>query len=142
MSFAAEWWFRMALPSFNHLLKQVESLKSENSHLRRELQDNSSHLTKLENEASNMKDVLSHIQLTMNGKNGSSECSWSTENSGEMGDTLHQGKIVFIYAWIIWLCASYSAIMFIVLFFAFKSIVCKLILLMKSDYPSTQQELQ
>ena len=55
----------MALSSYNHLLKQVESLKTENSHLRRELQDNSSHLTKLENEASNMKDVLSHLQQTM-----------------------------------------------------------------------------
>ncbi|CAG5118260.1 unnamed protein product, partial [Candidula unifasciata] len=54
----------MALSSYDELLKQVASLKSENCHLRRELQDNSSHLTKLENDASNMKDVLSHVQVS------------------------------------------------------------------------------
>ena len=37
----------------------------ENSHLKQELQDNSSHLTKLENEASNMKDVLAHLHSAM-----------------------------------------------------------------------------
>ncbi|CAL1539559.1 unnamed protein product, partial [Lymnaea stagnalis] len=52
----------MSLSSYDELLKQVASLKFENCHLRKELKDNSSHLTKLENDASNMKDVLSHIQ--------------------------------------------------------------------------------
>ena len=74
----------MALSSYNHLLKQVESLKSENSHLRRELQDNSSHLTKLENEASNMKDVLSHLQLTM----GDEASENSSQKSGEREDVV------------------------------------------------------
>lgn len=83
----------MALSSFNLLLKQVESLKSENSHLRRELQDNSSHLTKLENEASNMKDVLSHIQLTMDAPNGDFEYDGITtcRDSGNIGD-MESGK--------------------------------------------------
>ncbi|NXO25621.1 APCL protein, partial [Cisticola juncidis] len=35
--------------------RQVEALKKENSHLRRELEDNSNHLSKLENETSDMK---------------------------------------------------------------------------------------
>ena len=55
----------MSLSSYDELLKQVESLKVENTHLRRELQDNSSHLTKLENEASTMKDVFSHLDSAM-----------------------------------------------------------------------------
>ncbi|NXT16979.1 APCL protein, partial [Prunella fulvescens] len=32
------------------------------SHLRRELEDNSNHLSKLENETSDMKEVLKHLQ--------------------------------------------------------------------------------
>ncbi|KAK6958998.1 adenomatous polyposis coli protein [Biomphalaria glabrata] len=55
----------MSQSSYDQLLKQVASLKCENVHLRRELKDNSSHLTKLENDTSNMKDVLSHIQVTL-----------------------------------------------------------------------------
>ena len=55
----------MSASSYDELLKQVESLKVENGQLRRELQDNSSHLTKLEGEASNMKDVLTHLQTSM-----------------------------------------------------------------------------
>ena len=55
----------MSLSSYDELLKQVASLKVENTHLRRELQDNSSHLTKLENEASTMKDVFSHLDSAM-----------------------------------------------------------------------------
>lgn len=41
--------------SYEQLLRQVEALKAENSHLRRELRDNSSHLSKLETETSGMK---------------------------------------------------------------------------------------
>ena len=41
------------MSSYDQLLKQVESLKVENSHLKRELEDNSSHLTTLENEVCN-----------------------------------------------------------------------------------------
>ncbi|KAM4875521.1 adenomatous polyposis coli protein isoform 8-T10 [Thomomys bottae] len=52
----------MAAASYDQLLKQVEALKMENSNLRQELEDNSSHLTKLETEASNMKEVLKQLQ--------------------------------------------------------------------------------
>ncbi|ETE71015.1 Adenomatous polyposis coli protein, partial [Ophiophagus hannah] len=52
----------MAAVSYDQLLKQVEALKMENSNLRQELEDNSNHLTKLESEASNMKEVLKQLQ--------------------------------------------------------------------------------
>ncbi|XP_055514926.1 adenomatous polyposis coli protein 2-like [Leucoraja erinacea] len=48
--------------SYDHLVKQVEALRKENSHLRRELEDNSSHLTKLETETSDMKEMLKQLQ--------------------------------------------------------------------------------
>ncbi|XP_069072512.1 adenomatous polyposis coli protein 2 isoform X2 [Pleurodeles waltl] len=51
-----------SLASYEQLLRQVEALKRENTHLRRELQDNSSHLSKLESETSDMKEVLKHLQ--------------------------------------------------------------------------------
>lgn len=40
---------------YEQLVRQVEALKAENSHLRQELRDNSSHLSKLETETSGMK---------------------------------------------------------------------------------------
>ncbi|XP_074934132.1 adenomatous polyposis coli protein-like isoform X14 [Phalacrocorax aristotelis] len=52
----------MAAASYEQLLKQVEVLKMENSSLRQELEDNSNHLTKLETEASNMKEMLKQLQ--------------------------------------------------------------------------------
>lgn len=52
----------MAAASYDQLLKQVEALKMENTNLRQELEDNSNHLTKLETEASNMKEVLKQLQ--------------------------------------------------------------------------------
>ncbi|XP_064412723.1 adenomatous polyposis coli protein isoform X2 [Latimeria chalumnae] len=52
----------MAAASYDQLLKQVEALKMENSNLRQELEDNSNHLTQLETEASNMKEVLKQLQ--------------------------------------------------------------------------------
>lgn len=45
----------MANASYDQLVRQVEDLRKENTHLRRELQDNSHHLSKLENETSDMK---------------------------------------------------------------------------------------
>ncbi|XP_072439799.1 adenomatous polyposis coli protein isoform X1 [Chiloscyllium punctatum] len=51
-----------ASASYDQLLKQVEALKMENSNLRQELEDNSSHLTQLETEAFNMKEVLKQLQ--------------------------------------------------------------------------------
>lgn len=44
-----------SVASYDQLVRQVEDLRKENSHLRRELQDNSHHLSKLENETSDMK---------------------------------------------------------------------------------------
>lgn len=43
------------MASYDQLAHQVEALRKENSHLRRELEDNSNHLSKLENETSDMK---------------------------------------------------------------------------------------
>ncbi|CAM4713473.1 unnamed protein product [Caretta caretta] len=51
-----------SIASYDQLVRQVEALKKENTHLRRELEDNSSHLSKLENETSDMKEVLKHLQ--------------------------------------------------------------------------------
>ncbi|XP_068190235.1 adenomatous polyposis coli protein isoform X2 [Antennarius striatus] len=60
----------MAAVSYDQLLRQVEVLKMENSNLRQELQDNSNHLTKLETEASNMKEVLKQLQGTIEEESG------------------------------------------------------------------------
>uniref|UniRef100_A0A8C6QJD8 Adenomatous polyposis coli protein 2 n=1 Tax=Nannospalax galili TaxID=1026970 RepID=A0A8C6QJD8_NANGA len=51
-----------SVTSYEQLVRQVEALKAENSYLRQELQDNSSHLFKLETETSGMKEVLKHLQ--------------------------------------------------------------------------------
>ncbi|XP_064136176.1 adenomatous polyposis coli protein 2 isoform X2 [Loxodonta africana] len=51
-----------SVASYEQLVRQVEALKAENSHLRQELRDNSSHLSKLETETSGMKEVLQHLQ--------------------------------------------------------------------------------
>ncbi|XP_040275740.1 adenomatous polyposis coli protein 2, partial [Bufo bufo] len=48
--------------SYDQLVRQVEDLKKENSHLRRELKDNSSQLSRLEHDTSDMKEVLKHLQ--------------------------------------------------------------------------------
>ena len=71
----------MSRSSYDELMKQVMCLKMENSHLRQELEDNSSHLTKLENDASNMKDVLTHINTAVD----SSHIDGATGDSS--GDT-------------------------------------------------------
>lgn len=44
-----------SVAAYEQLVRQVEALKAENSHLRQELRDNSSHLSKLETETSGMK---------------------------------------------------------------------------------------
>lgn len=41
--------------SYDQLAHQVEALRKENSHLRRELEDNSNHLSKLETETTGVK---------------------------------------------------------------------------------------
>ncbi|XP_051028866.1 adenomatous polyposis coli protein 2 isoform X2 [Acomys russatus] len=55
---------RMAssVASYEQLVRQVEALKAENTHLRQELTVNSTHLSKLETETSGMKEVLKHLQ--------------------------------------------------------------------------------
>lgn len=58
------------MASYDQLLRQVEVLKMENSTLRQELQDNSTHLSKLETEASNMKEVLKQLQGTIDEDSG------------------------------------------------------------------------
>ncbi|XP_075934320.1 adenomatous polyposis coli protein isoform X1 [Anarhichas minor] len=60
----------MAAASYDQLLRQVEVLKMENCNLRQELQDNSNHLTQLESEASNMKEVLKQLQGTIEEDSG------------------------------------------------------------------------
>uniref|UniRef100_A0A8C5G4S2 Adenomatous polyposis coli N-terminal dimerisation domain-containing protein n=1 Tax=Gouania willdenowi TaxID=441366 RepID=A0A8C5G4S2_GOUWI len=58
------------MASYDQLLRQVEVLKMENSNLRQELQDNSNHLSKLESEACNMKEVLKQLQGTIEEDSG------------------------------------------------------------------------
>lgn len=50
----------MSRSSYEEVMKHLLCLKMENTHLRREIRDNSSHLTKLEIDASTMKDRLTH----------------------------------------------------------------------------------
>lgn len=52
-----------AVASYDQLAHQVEALRKENSHLRRELEDNSNHLSKLETETSGMKVSLDSPRL-------------------------------------------------------------------------------
>lgn len=52
-----------AVASYDQLAHQVEVLRKENSHLRRELEDNSNHLSKLETETFGMK-VSEHTAKT------------------------------------------------------------------------------
>ncbi|XP_054443356.1 adenomatous polyposis coli protein 2 isoform X2 [Pteronotus mesoamericanus] len=54
-----------SVASYEQLVRQVEALKAENNHLRQELRDNSSHLSKLETETSGMKEVLKHLQCKL-----------------------------------------------------------------------------
>lgn len=50
------------MSTFDDLMKQVASLRAENSSLKRELQNNAGNISQLETEAHSMKDVLSHLQ--------------------------------------------------------------------------------
>lgn len=61
----------MSTSSYDELMKHLRCLKAENSHLHRELQINSSHLTKLEMDASTMKDRLAYqLHYGSVGENG------------------------------------------------------------------------
>lgn len=67
-----DWILRdMSTSSYDELMKHLRCLKAENSHLHRELQINSSHLTKLEMDASTMKDRLAYqLHYGSVGENG------------------------------------------------------------------------
>ncbi|KAF6722036.1 Adenomatous polyposis coli protein 2 [Oryzias melastigma] len=74
-----------AVASYDQLAHQVEVLRKENSHLRRELEDNSNHLSKLETETFGMKEVLKQLQSKLEqeagtlASSGRSDCAASTE---------------------------------------------------------------
>ncbi|XP_037326500.2 adenomatous polyposis coli protein 2 isoform X2 [Pungitius pungitius] len=71
--------------SYDQLAHQVEALRKENSHLRRELEDNSHHLSKLETETTGMKEVLKQLQSKLEQEAG-------TLASSGRSDVLHQLK--------------------------------------------------
>ncbi|KAM6921659.1 LOW QUALITY PROTEIN: adenomatous polyposis coli protein 2 [Xenentodon cancila] len=74
-----------AVASYDQLAHQVEVLRKENSHLRRELEDNSNHLSKLETETFGMKEVLKQLQSKLEQEAG-------TLASSGRSDVLHQLK--------------------------------------------------
>ncbi|XP_029001832.1 adenomatous polyposis coli protein 2 isoform X2 [Betta splendens] len=74
-----------AMASYDQLAHQVEALRKENSHLRRELEDNSHHLSKLETETFGMKEVLKQLQSKLEQEAG-------TLASSGRSDVLHQLK--------------------------------------------------
>lgn len=51
-----------SVASYDQLAHQVAALRQENNHLRRELEDNCNHLSKLETETFSMKEVLKQLQ--------------------------------------------------------------------------------
>lgn len=74
-----------AVASYDQLAHQVEALRQENSHLRRELEDNCSHLSKLETETFGMKEVLKQLQFKL-------DQEAVTLTSSGRSDVLHQLK--------------------------------------------------
>ncbi|KAG7327687.1 hypothetical protein KOW79_009293 [Hemibagrus wyckioides] len=75
-----------SVASYDQLVRQVEDLRKENSHLRRELEDNSHHLSKLENETSDMKEVLKHLQ----GKLEHEACNLAPSGRADVLDQLKE----------------------------------------------------
>ncbi|XP_061894949.1 adenomatous polyposis coli protein 2 [Entelurus aequoreus] len=73
------------MASYDQLAHQVAALRKENSHLRRELEDNSNHLSKLETETFGMKEVLKQLQCKLEQEAG-------TLASSGRSDVLHQLK--------------------------------------------------
>ncbi|KAM4628690.1 adenomatous polyposis coli protein 2 [Polymixia lowei] len=68
-----------AVASYDQLAHQVEALRKENSHLRRELEDNCNHLSKLETETSDMKEVLKQLQSKLEQEAGTLASSGRTD---------------------------------------------------------------
>ena len=71
--------------TYDDLLKQVECLRAENTSLRMELHDNSSHLTQLESDAISMKDGLRHLQDSMVVEDTNVDTQGNTDTSGGAG---------------------------------------------------------
>uniref|UniRef100_A0A672RDR0 Adenomatous polyposis coli protein 2 n=1 Tax=Sinocyclocheilus grahami TaxID=75366 RepID=A0A672RDR0_SINGR len=89
--------------SYDQLVRQVEDLRKENSHLRRELQDNSHHLSKLENETSDMKEVLRQLQSKLEQEAGTLASSGRTDvldqlkgTAGNLVTSLHSHHIIHL----------------------------------------------
>ena len=53
------------MATFEELMKQVASLRAENTNLRRELQHNAGSISKLETDAHSMADAWTHLQHAM-----------------------------------------------------------------------------
>lgn len=70
---------------YEQLVRQVEALKAENSHLRQELRDNSSHLSKLETETSGMKVRGEAGRRSGPGSQGQTPGRWAQGWAGRTG---------------------------------------------------------
>uniref|UniRef100_A0A673HB61 Adenomatous polyposis coli protein 2 n=1 Tax=Sinocyclocheilus rhinocerous TaxID=307959 RepID=A0A673HB61_9TELE len=92
MSFHFNMMMSYPTASYDQLVRQVEDLRKENSHLRRELQDNSHHLSKLENETSDMKEVLRQLQSKLEQEAGTLASSGRTDVLDQLKGTA--GKLV------------------------------------------------
>ncbi|XP_064187438.1 adenomatous polyposis coli protein 2 isoform X1 [Anguilla rostrata] len=75
-----------SVSSYDQLVRQVEALRKENTHLRRELEDNSNHLSKLENETSDMKEVLKQLQSKLEQE----ACSLASSGRSDVLDQLKE----------------------------------------------------
>ena len=73
------------MSSYDELLKEVESLRLKNSHLQQELHDNSSQLSKLENEATSLKEALNQSQVL----------DWEAEGGYNEGESCREHLAVF-----------------------------------------------
>lgn len=73
-----------SMASYEQLVRQVEALKAENTHLRQELRDNSTHLSKLETETSGMK-VRACTEALVRDTNSQALMSWEGRERGPQG---------------------------------------------------------
>lgn len=76
-----------SVASYDQLAHQVEVLRKENSHLRRELEDNSNHLSKLETETFGMKVSLA-TPTTPSTLSTESTSHWGTLPHSDQGPSL------------------------------------------------------
>ena len=91
----------MEMTSYDELLKQVRSLSAENSNLRQELNDNSSHLSQLETAAaSGIRDVMTNVPLDVD-DDSDNDINYDDENGihvfqqgggGEGRDLINSGE--------------------------------------------------